>query len=378
MKTEEVRELFRQQFGAAPDIIALAPGRVNLIGEHTDYNSGFVFPAAIDRGLWLAASAVAGPSQVTSDARGDGPEFDVNSVEPGEKMGWAGYAAGMAWAMRGEGTIPNVNAALTSTIPIGSGVSSSAALELAFGVLWNELAGLGLSKNQLAKAGQRCENQFVGVNSGIMDQMAVANGRAGKAMFLDTANLEIEFAPIPSDWVVVLCDTQTPRTLAASAYNERRAQCEAACAELGISVLRDANASDLTRIGDPLVRKRATHVVTENDRCLKFRDALATSATSEVGELMRASHISLRDDYAVSCAELDAMAESAWKAPGCIGARMTGAGFGGVCVALVLKDRAEDFVESTLEGFQRICGKGGTAMTCAVAEGARIVWRADK
>jgi galactokinase len=259
---------------------------------------------------------------------------------------------------------------------MGSGVSSSAAIELAFGVAWNKLAHLGLANETLAQIGQICENQFVGVNSGIMDQMASAMGREGKAMFLDTRTLEIQYAPVPEGVVVVLCDTKKERALTNSAYNERRSQCEEASRILGVDKLRDATLASLedrkAEMSD-VVYRRARHIVTENDRCVRFREALNSGELSEAGRLMRQSHESLRDDYEVSCLELDIMADAAASAPGCIGARMTGAGFGGACVALVREIELEPFRASTLETYARVSGLSGDAMPCRIVDGAHVI-----
>ena len=282
----------------------------------------------------------------------------------------------MAWALRSHGKLPNINVALTSTVPRSGGVSSSAALEMAFGVIWNRLAKLGLTNVQLAKLGQRCENGFVGVNSGIMDQMASAMGKQNMAMFLDTRSLEIEYAPIPQGLSAVLCDTRKPRALTESAYNERRSQCEAASEALGVKFLRDATLELLESKKDSVsevVYRRARHVVTEDDRCVRFKEALRLSDLTKIGELMRDSHTSLRDDYEVSCAELDFMAEAAQSAPGCVGARMTGAGFGGSCVALVKTEELDRFVEQTLNQYRANSGREGAAMSCGFVEGARVL-----
>jgi galactokinase len=371
----DIRELFRRRFGSEPAVEGIAPGRVNLIGEHTDYNDGFVFPAAIDRGLRIAAKVTAGPSQVFSEQLGDGEEFDVANVEPGHLQSWSKYAAGMAWALRRE-KLPNLQAVVDSDIPIGSGVSSSAAVEMAFGVVWNHLAGLNIPPQELAKLGQVCENQFVGVNSGIMDQMASAMGRNGMAMFLDTRTLEIEYAPVPDDLSIVLLDTKKPRSLEASAYNERREQCEQAAKILKVGKLRDATMPQLDRksgVMPNLVYKRACHVISENDRCIRFKKALADKNYGLIGDLMKASHESLRMDYEVTGKELDAMADAAWHAPGCVGARMTGAGFGGACVALVRTKLVDQFIASTLRAYDEATGLGGEAMVCEIADGARIL-----
>jgi galactokinase len=315
---------------------------------------------------------------VCSAQLGDGESFDVTQVQPGQLESWAKYPAGMGWAIqqaKGE-RLPNVIAFVDSDIPIGSGVSSSAAMEMAFGVVWNSLADLGIDPASLARIGQVCENQFVGVNSGIMDQMASALGRKNMAMFLDTRSLEIDYAPVPEDLSIVLLDTKKPRALESSAYNERRSQCEEASRILGVAKLRDATLEQLVKGSgsmSALVFRRARHVICENDRCVKFKKALEQRDYTLIGSLMRASHESLRDDYEVTGAELDAMAEGAWEGKGCVGARMTGAGFGGACVALVRSADVDAFIEQTLAHYDQATGLGGEAMVCGVADGARIL-----
>jgi len=356
-------------------LVTVAPGRVNLIGEHTDYSEGFVFPAAIDRETYVAMSPAEDVTELTSLQLGEARPFDARTVAPGELQDWGRYVAGMAWALREAGkAVPNVRAVVSSTVPMGSGISSSAALEMAVGVGFSALANAQLTLAELARLGQRCENGFVGVQSGIMDQMASACGRENQAMFLDTRTLAIEYAPIPERLVVAILDTKKPRALSDSAYNERRAQCEAACRTLGVAMLRDATLDQVMAADmDELVRQRARHVVTENARCVEFRDALRSGDMSRAGWLMRESHESLRDDFEVSCAELDAMAEAAWSAPGCVGARMTGAGFGGACVALVERDRWDEFVSATLSEYSRTAGREGEAMRCSLVAGARVL-----
>lgn len=377
MSHAEISALFQAHFGEEPTIVAIAPGRINLIGEHTDYNDGFVFPAAIDRGLYLAAKEIDGPSQMYSRQLQDGEEFDAPSEGPGKLTSWSKYPAGMAWALRYRGVeVGNLMAFVDSDIPVGSGVSSSAAIEMAFGVTWNEYRNLGISNPELAKLGQLCENQFVGVNSGIMDQMASAMGKENRAMFLDTRSLEIQYAPVPDGVSVVLCDTKKPRALTDSAYNERRSQCEEASQILGVTKLRDATISGLEAAKGQMsevVYRRARHVITENDRCLAFKDALHAGDLATAGALVKASHVSLRDDYEVSCLELDAMADAANAAPGCIGARMTGAGFGGACVALVYTEQLDAFREATLSAYTQATGRVGEAMACRIVDGARVL-----
>lgn len=378
MTHQALAELFQSRHASQPDLLAIAPGRVNLIGEHTDYNDGFVFPAAIDKEVLVAAKVSEVPTSLFSEQTGEGESFDAATVVPGQVAGWAAYAAGMAWVLR-EHTgqpMPNLTAVVSSTVPMGSGVSSSAAIEMAFGVTWNKAASLGIDNKTMARLAQRCENEFVGVNCGIMDQMASAMGKASHAMFLDTRSLDIQYASIPDDLVIVICDTKKPRALTDSAYNERRSQCEEAARTMGVSTLRDASIAGLESNVDRMsevVYKRARHVITEDARSLRFRIALQEENKPEIGELMRASHISLRDDYEVSCVELDAMAESCWEQTGCVGARMTGAGFGGACVALVEKDKLESFIKEATSAYQTRTQIVGSLMVCHAVDGARCV-----
>jgi len=375
---EKARELFRQTFNSDPTISGVAPGRVNLIGEHTDYNEGYVFPAAIDREVWICAKPTEGNSQLFSAELGPGQEFDARTVSPGDVQEWGAYAAGIAWSLRkyAHQRTPNIQAVVHGEVPIGSGISSSAALELAFAVVWNHVAGFNIENKELAKVSQQCENQFVGVNSGIMDQMASAMGKAGQALFLDTRSLDIEYAKIPRELTIVLCDTGKPRALTDSAYNERRAQCEKAAKALGVRALRDASLHMLeTRKSamDDTTYRRAKHVITENKRCLDFVGALDERRFSDIGQLMKASHESLKGDYEVSSPELDAMAQAAWAAEGCVGARMTGAGFGGACVALVRREQVPDFIAGTAMGYKRATGLGGNFLACLAVDGARLL-----
>jgi galactokinase len=372
-----VRDGFRSRFGTDPEIVSVAPGRINLIGEHTDYNDGFVFPAAIDREIYVAASVAEDASVLCSGQAGEGQPFDVGTVEPGMIKGWSTYPAAMAWSLRKNGhRAPNLKAYVTSNLPMGSGVSSSAALELAFGVIYRALGGLDLSGEELAWTGKACENQFVGVNSGIMDQFACALGRKDLALFLDTRSMEVDYASIPPSLSIVLCDTKKERALAGSAYNERRAQCEEACRILGIKALRDADLFLLEQRKSEMpevVYRRAKHVISENDRAQAFKVALNDSNLAALGRLMAQSHISLRDDYEVSCRELDQMAEAAWESEGCVGARMTGAGFGGACVTLVETSSLGRFTAGLLEKYDAASGLKGEAIACKAVDGAHIV-----
>lgn len=378
MSSDGIARVFRDTFGHEPQVISTAPGRVNLIGEHTDYNDGFVFPAAIDRGLTIAASVTDLETHLYSVQMGVGQPFATGKVQPGFTAGWSKYVAGMSWAIAdgSDHTPPNLKVALDSTIPISGGVSSSAALEMAIGVAWNYLGKFALDNRELARLGQVCENQFVGVQCGIMDQMASAMGREGHAMFFDTRSQAIEYVALPKGLSVVLCDTKKERTLATSAYNERRSQCEKAAKLLNVHKLRDVDTAKLNanRINMPdVIYRRAKHIITENTRCVAFREALLMGDHRLIGILMRESHMSLRYEFEVSCEELDTMAEAAWAAPGCVGARMMGGGFGGSCIALVLTDKVDEFVSATLSLYKLASGIDGEAMVCRIVDGARLL-----
>ncbi len=370
LNATQIKSLFFQHFGEDPDLVVRAPGRVNLIGEHTDYNDGIVFPAAINRYVWLAVRKVSGISMLTSHELGPGESFDASAPRIGVR-GWAAYPAGMAQAMGGGS---NLEGYVWSDIPVASGVSSSAALELAFGTAWNHLDQRGFTAPQLARFGQNCENNYVGVNCGLMDQMASACGKAGHAMLYDIRADSIRYAPVPADLQIVLCDTTKSRELAASKYNERRAECEEACRFLGVKSLRDASFQDLPRSDTSEVwLRRARHVLSENARCEAFADALARSSFDEIGELMKASHVSLQQDYQVTSFELDEMAKAAWNSPGCVGARMTGAGFGGACVALVATNQLSGFIEQCAQTYEKATGIKGNFWVCEAAGGALVI-----
>ena len=380
LRTEALR-LFQSTFGEHPEILSFAPGRLNLIGEYTDFNGGFVMPVAIDKGICVAATQCDSPSQLFSTDLGLSQDFYIKDVEPNTIHDFSKYAAGMAWALKkyfgpASEAPSNLKAAIVSNLPIGSGVSSSAALEMAFGVIWTALHGWEIDSIQLAKLGQICENQFVGVNSGIMDQMASACGRKNQAMKIDTRSLEIEYASVPDEYAVLILDTKKSRELAGSAYNVRRAQCEEAASIMGVSLLRDVSlemlAAHKSRM-DAVVYRRAKHVITEDARTKAFTQALAHHDENGVFALMRGSHVSLQQDFEVSCFELDSMVESAWLSPGIVGARMTGAGFGGCAVALVKAHLVEEFATCCLERYQELTGKQGAIMVCQVADGARVL-----
>ena len=349
---EEVTRAFSVRFGSSPQIVVRAPGRVNLIGGHTDYNEGFVLPVAVDRAAWLAASPA---GDVWANIRAtnmgnDDVTFPVNHV-PSSAGGWADYPKGIVWAFLERDLKPmGLNAVLASDVPVGAGMSSSAAVELAFAYTWNTLSEFALSLSDLALLSQRAENQYVGVNCGIMDQMISACGKAGHAMMLDTRNLERGYFPMPDGVAIVVVDSLVRRSLAASEYNVRRAQCEEAVRVLQaylptITALRDVTVGDLERLGSHLseiVLRRAQHVVHENDRVLQVAKALHAGDIETVGALMVQAHHSLRDDYEVSAPELDTVVDAAIEVEGCYGARLTGAGFGGCAIALVAEEAVSE------------------------------------
>ena len=371
MQADLALQLLDQTYGgSAEPTFAFAPGRINLIGEHTDYNEGFVFPAAISLGITLAVRPNGTDTcRLVSSTLGEAQPFTVRA-KPGEVTDWAKYAAGMAWVLNAK---TGIDAAVISNLPMASGVSSSAALEMAFGVLWNHLENLNHTNKDLALLAQKCENQFVGVNCGIMDQMASAMGKADHALLIDTRNLEIQYAPLPSQLSLVICDTGKPRALTESAYNERRTTCEQAAQSLGLPSLREATLQQVESLTDPVQRKRARHVVTENVRCIDFHNALQSQDLAQIGFLMAQSHASLKNDYEVSCVELDVMVESANNSPGCIGTRMTGAGFGGCCIALVKNSELEHFMEQCEQNFkERVQTSRPTILACQASKGAGI------
>lgn len=359
MSEEAVVQAFTDRFGAKPEVVTAAPGRVNLIGEHTDYNEGFVLPAAINLYVWVAAAR--------------GKEGDYVSLAM-DTPSWLKYPRGVEAVLhRSVGERCPMSAVVSSNLPMGTGLSSSAALEMALLAAANELYALDLTPMGMAKLGQRCENEEIGLQSGLMDQVASSMGVEDHALFFDTRTLEVRYAHLPAGISIVICDTGKPRELAGSKYNERRAECEAAAASLGVHSLRDAT---LSMVQDdhlpPLLMRRAMHVVTENARTQEAFQALS-SDIPHLKDLFRASHISLRDNYEVSCAELDAMAEVCWAAPGCVGARMTGAGFGGACVALVKSDHVDGFLQSVSQAYTATIGSQGTFTVCRASHGARRV-----
>jgi galactokinase len=373
---ERVMREFASRHGAPPAFVARGPGRVNLIGDHTDYNDGFVLPMAIDRAVWIAARPRSdGAVSVHSLDFGETREFDSANEAPGGK-GWVEYIRGVAWALRESGRrICGWDGVTMGDVPVGAGLSSSAALELAAARAFATSCDVGWEPEEMALLAQRAENDWVGVNCGIMDQLISAAGEAGHAMLIDCRTLETRAVPLPDDVSVVVLDTATRRGLVGTAYNERRSQCEAAAAVLGVAKLRDVDLEIFERRMAELnsvTRRRARHVITENARVLAAADALAAGDVDTVGRLMNESHASLRDDFEVSRDELDIMADIACNRPGCHGARMTGAGFGGCAVALVDTAATAEFSSYVACEYERATGLRPAIYVCAAAAGASV------
>ena len=386
-----VNAAFTARFHTPPALVVRAPGRVNLIGEHTDYNDGFVMPLAIDRWVWIALRPRADRHVCAASLElEESAQFDLAALQRGGH-GWSEYVKGTAWALLQAGyRLRGFDAILSGDVPIGAGLSSSAALELATARALAAAADLPWAPAQMARLAQMAENEWVGVRCGIMDQMASAGGREGHALLIDCRSLEMTPVPLPRDVSVLVLDTTTRRGLVDSAYNERRAQCEQAARLLDVPALRDIDASALPRLAastagtggagqpalDPVVLRRARHVVTENARALRAAAALRAGDVREVGRMLDESHVSLRDDFEVSSPALDAMVESAHRAPGCLGARMTGAGFGGCVVALVTSTEHDRFVAEVERSYTRETGFTPKLYTCHASNGAEIVWGA--
>ncbi len=384
-----VTAAFQQAYDRPADFVVRAPGRVNLLGEHVDYNDGFVLPIAIDRAAYLAVGAAEGvETRIRANDIDETVAFKVTALEiKADTQGrslktWARYAAGVAWSLSESGLpVHGMNAVLSSDVPRGAGLSSSAAVEVAYATAWRKLGGWSLPAMELARACQRAENQYVGVNSGIMDQFASACGKAGHALLLDCRSLTWEELPLPAGLAVVVADTMVRRELGGSEYNVRRAQCEEAVFSLktvlpGIKSLRDVALADFNQHAARLsevVHKRARHVVEEIDRTQRAVTLLRSGDAVGFGQLMNDCHASLRDLYQVSCPELDVMVAEAQTLPGCYGARLTGAGFGGCTVNLVAGSQAEDFTRELTIRYEKATGKKPDIYVCQAAAGAAVV-----
>ncbi|HOM81617.1 MAG TPA: galactokinase [Armatimonadota bacterium] len=381
-RMQAVRDEFARVFGGECTLVR-APGRVNLIGEHTDYNEGFVFPVAIDREVRFAVSPRDDRKVVLRSLNFDAEsEFSLSNITKDADQPWSNYVRGIAAVLQDAGhVLRGMNAVIEGNVPLGSGLSSSAAMEIGALLAFEAVSGFQIEPVSAARLAQKAENQFVGVNCGIMDQFISRLGRKGHALLIDCRTLSYEPVPVGGDEVrIVVADSKVKRGLVDSEYNKRRAECERAVVLLSgrlsnIGALRDVTPEQLAAHGDLLAdvtRRRARHVVTENDRCLRSVEALRAGDLEAFGKLMNQSHISLRDDYEVSCRELDILVEAAWAVPGVLGSRMTGAGFGGCTVSLVRADAVERFRAEVSRAYEQATGRTPEIYVCSAEDGAGI------
>ncbi len=375
---EELRKRFAAEHGRRPRIFR-APGRVNLIGEHTDYNDGFVLPAAINFYTWVAVSARPDRTLALRSENFPGlAEYALDSPNNHRRHEWSDYVYGVALTLERAGKrLGGADVLVAGEIPIGAGLSSSAAIEVATGYALLENSGQPVERAELAKLCQLAENEFVGVRSGIMDQFISCFGRAGRALLLDCRSLDHRWVPLPEGLSLVACNTMVKHELASGEYNRRREECETGVHLLAehlpqVRALRDLTLADLEKYGaslPPVVYRRCRHVISENSRVLECVQALADDNLDAVGALMADSHRSLRDDYEVSCAELDLMVELATGIPGTVGARMTGGGFGGCTINLVRRDYVDAFRSIVAEKYRQRTGRAPEIYVSGAADG---------
>lgn len=386
---QKVLERFQELFGAEGDIRSyFSPGRVNLIGEHTDYNGGHVFPCALTIGTYGAARKREDRKirfYSENFSKMGVFETSLDDLVYHEKANWTNYPKGVVWAFKEKGyeTPTGFDMVMYGNIPNGSGLSSSASVELLMGVILVDLYGFeGLSMIDLALLGQYAENRFNGMNCGIMDQFAIAMGKENQAIFLDTGDLSYEYAPIEMKGAkIVIAASNKKRKLTDSKYNERRAECEEALADIqkqmDIKALGELTEEQFEQVQDaiqnPVCRKRAKHAVYENQRTIKAVAALKAGDLETFGKLMNASHVSLRDDYEVTGKELDTLVEAAWKQEGVIGSRMTGAGFGGCTVSIVKEEAIDGFIKNVGEIYEKEIGYATDFYVVEIGDGSRRI-----
>ncbi len=377
---QTVNNVFKEHFGNSPTHLIQAPGRVNLIGEHTDYNDGFVFPCAIDYQTIVAAQKrddnIVKVIAVNYNEASD--QFTLSdNIEKSEKI-WSNYIRGVAQFLRQRGyEFSGVDLVVSGNVPQGAGLSSSAALEVVIGQTFKELYGLNISQTEIALNGQQAENQYVGCNCGIMDQLISAKGEAGKALLIDCRTLSTQAFSIPNNLTVMIVNSNIKRGLVDSEYNTRREQCENAAKQLGVKALRDATLTDLQQSSiaiDSDTYKRARHVISENERTIAMADALKQSNIVKISQLMRESHISMRDDFEITVSEIDFLVETIDKTLGNKGGvRMTGGGFGGCVVALVPDDKVEDIHQVVTDSYQAKTGLKESIYLCRPSAGAGLL-----
>ncbi len=373
---ERVIEEFQRRFGETPTAVVRAPGRVNLIGEHTDYNDGFVMPMAINRAVWIALRPRLDPySVVYSCDMDEVAEFSLLEMVHRHNS-WAEYIKGVAWALQEQGmTLRGWDGVIAGDVPIGAGLSSSAAVEMAAARAFCHTSGIAWNPVEMAKIGQKTENEWIGVKSGIMDQTISAGGVEDNALLIDCRWLTLTPVPLPPETAVVIMDTMSRRELVGSEYNVRREQCETAAKFFNVPALRDVNAVQLEAVKDlldDLVYRRARHVVTENARTLEAAEVMRAGDAVQLGLLMNASHASLRDDFEVTNEALNVIVDIAQTQLSCYGARMTGGGFGGCAVALVKLSEAETFAAAVAQAYEAKLALKPAIYVSTATDGAAI------
>jgi len=377
-----IGEIHHKQFGGDPKFF-LAPGRVNLIGEHTDYAGGFVMPAAIDFGTLASVSARRdGRIEIWSENFAEGVTFGAGEVPGSRRKHWSDYPLGVLWALRDAGiSVPPFSMALYGDVPLGAGLSSSASIEVATALALLNLAGTELPRVDIAKLCQRAENAFVGASCGIMDQFIACNGAEDHSLLLDCRSLEFSLAPIPHHLSLVIANTMVKHSIAGGEYGSRRTEVEEGTKILRrhrpeIQLLRDATLEDLKTWGEEMpanLLKRCRHVITENLRTVAAAEALEAGDLKKLGELMAEAHASYRDDFEASCTEADTMVAAAQRLPGLVGARLTGGGFGGCTVNLVETERAGEFATRLHDEYQAATGIDADIYRCHASAAAREV-----
>ncbi len=376
---EKTIQAFEAYYGTRPDFVVRAPGRVNLIGEHTDYNEGFVFPMAIRYAQWLGLKRndQGKVNLYSADIKKQG-SFSISDFS--EKLpGWIRYPQGIAWALHEEGyPTSGWDGLLLGDLPIGAGLSSSGALDLVMTQGFALTSGFEWDGKKMAQISKKSDNQWVTINNGIMDQMVIAIAEKGKAMLLDCRTLQTENHSLPTETVIIVMDTMAKHSLVSSGYNDRFRESMEGAKALGKRSLRDVTLEEFhEREGelDEVIRRRVRHILSENYRTLESAKCMEENDPERLGQLMNASHDSLRDDYEVSCEELDIMTEEAQKQPGCYGARMTGGGFGGSAIALVREDQADSFMRSMARIYHDRTGIKAGIFATGAEKGTSVEYR---
>ena len=387
MNIRDLEKQFHETFGTKSNRIFFAPGRINLIGEHTDYNGGYVFPATITFGTYALAGKRSDGKiclySINFEEKGI-IEFELDDLEYDKSHDWANYPKGMVRYLKeaDHSITSGFDVLFYGNIPNGAGLSSSASIEMVTGVMLESLFNLAIDRINLVKIGQKVENDFIGVNSGIMDQFAIGMGKRGAGVLLDCNTLDYEYAPLKlKKEKIIIMNTNKRRDLAESNYNKRRQECELALEQLqqqldvqSLGQLTEEQFEEYKHlIQDETVRKRAKHAVYENRRTIKAFKALKAGNLTEFGELMNASHRSLKDDYEVTGKELDTLAETAWKQEGVIGARMIGAGFGGCAIAIVETGKVDSFIDNVGKKYKETIGYDAMFYVARIGDGAREI-----